>query len=126
MTNKDAAYLFLGLAVVLLITGIFSKKILWVFYISGMSWLGAGLFFITEGAAPSTGGTNFFVDMLGVFCVLAGVTSFFVPIMLREKTVAEIPKKVSHTEHLAIKIEESRRAGSRFRTRTGAPWEPPQ
>jgi len=118
VTNIFAAYLFLGIAIILLVIGIWSK-VMWVSYISAVSWIGCGMFFLIDGAMAGA----IFAQLLGIFCLLSSAATFMMPIILRNRD-KEPPTeiKVTHTDKIATEIERYRKAGNRFKTRRSV-WE---
>lgn len=122
MTDIFAAYLFLSIAIVLLIVAIWSR-IMWVAYIAAVSWIGCGVFFIIDGYIEA----SVFSVFLGLFCLLAGAATFFIPIIIRNRDKEE-PKeiKITHMDHLAGRIEYYNKARSRFKPKSRMPYEPPQ
>ena len=117
MTNIFAAYLFLGIAIILLIVGIWSKaKVMWLFYISAIGWEACGIFFMVDGYSNNAT----FSIILGLFCVLAGIATLFMPSMLTTK-VPEKPRQ-SRLDYLADQRERQRQRTDKFRSKSRTPW----
>ena len=112
MTNFLASYFLLAIAIIILTLGLVFK-LLWLYYVSGISWILTGIYYI------SVAGANQFVDYLGIFCVLAGVSSFFIPIMLRQKKVEQTVVKKTRAEQLDETTDKYRKARGRGKVAQG-------
>src|SRR4030042_5823150 len=99
MIDLFAAYLFLMGAVIMLVIAIWSK-LAWVAAISAAGWMGAGIYFIVVAAG------YVFVDLLGIFCIFAGIGSAALPIILKPKPVIEIPPDHNRIKDIDDAIEE--------------------
>jgi uncharacterized membrane protein len=102
MTDFYASYLFLCLAVIMLIIGIWSK-ITWVLIISSASWFFSGLYFIINAMGMV------WVDVLGVFCIFAGIGTLAARSSLWKKEVKESTIK-TRAEHINDRMTQVRKA----------------
>jgi len=100
MSHIFAAYLFLCIAIIMFVVGIWSK-ILWVFYISAAGWICAGLYYI----AYANGAV--FVDMLGIFCLFAGIGTLLGRYMMGKKPV-EPPVPYDRTKDIDDTLQQYR------------------
>jgi uncharacterized membrane protein YjjP (DUF1212 family) len=94
-TESYAAYLFVILAIVMMICGfIFKDKGgKWLFYLSTFSWLMAGFYAFSVQASLTA-----YVHWLGLFCVLAAFGNMLMPIILRDKKPPVEPAKKMTSE----------------------------
>ena len=118
MTNIFAAYLFLGIAIILLAFGLWTKgKLMWLFYVSAMGWEATGLFFMIDGYANAAT----FSIILGLFCILAGIATLFMPSML--KTAEPEKPTQSRLDYLADRRERQRQRSDKVRSKRRSPFE---
>ena len=104
MTAFYAAYLFLALAVILLVVGLFFKKT-WILIVSGLGWLCVGIY------AVSVANQDMFIDILGIFCILVGIGVMATGNRINRKPPVVIVKK-SRIEEMSDRYEQVKKARS--------------
>jgi hypothetical protein len=98
-TESYAAYLFIILAIVMMICGfIFKDKGgKWLFYLAMFGFLMAGFYCFAVQASLTA-----FIHWLGLFCVLAALGNMLMPIILREKKPPpEVTRPMTTDEYVA-------------------------
>jgi hypothetical protein len=101
-SNFYAAYMFIILAIVLLVIG-FHFKVTWVFYISTASWGLAGLYFVLNS------GANTYVQYLGLFLIVAGLGTAFSPMIVNKREIEELEAPKTYKQRLELNISEYRK-----------------
>jgi len=101
MSEFYAVYLFMVISGVLLVVGLWKR--IWIFFMfSGISAIFAGLYFVFWTTTPSA-----FVEFLGVFCILGGLTIFFSMFSVMPKKLDEPEEERNYDKHLSDAIDET-------------------
>ena len=110
MTNFYAMYLFLVLAIVLLIVGLIFKHS-WLFYLSAMGWLATGFYCVSIYTPAAT-----YVAWFATFCFVATLITVIVPTFINKKPKEEIVEPDRYI-YMAEKIEKMRGTTERFKSK---------
>jgi membrane protein implicated in regulation of membrane protease activity len=110
MTNFYAMYLFLILAIVLLIVGLIFKHP-WLFYLSAIGWLATGLYCVSIYTPAAT-----YVAFFATFCFLAALAMIIAPTFINQKPKEEIAEEDNYTR-MANSIDRLRGTTERFKAK---------
>lgn len=104
MTDFFVAYLSLGLAIIMLVIALWSR-LMWIYYVSAAGWIFCGAYAM---AVASTSG-EIYVQIFGLFCILAGIGTIGA-IWMRPKNVERPIERYNHTKAIGDLIEHYRTA----------------
>jgi hypothetical protein len=95
MSDFFSAYLFLVLAVILLIASLIFNKQKWLFWCDAICWVFAGIYALTK-QDP----TQPFIAWLGIFCIIMFLLTGILPIFMnREKKIKRDMNDINNWEN---------------------------
>ena len=111
MTNFYAMYLFLIIAIVLLVLGLIFKHS-WLFWLSAIGWVTTGFYCISI-ATPAAN----FVGIFATFCFLTSIAVVIAPIVVNKKPEIIPPEKSDYYEVMANRYAKLRATAGHFKTK---------